>query len=176
MHSRTPAAAQPVPKLTRTTAPAIPAVTGRHARMPLPNPCPRQWRKGTRRHQLHSSRFVVVASSCHATGRQVMGANWCAGFAGFAGVAQCGAAWVRIMRPHLCPLEAASEANAAAALAVDDREVGAPLRSFPTASARRPEQLARRRQAGQPHGRRCDGLICHVGEHDFFVSNRTSRY
>ena len=75
MHSRTAAAALPVPKLTRTTAPAIPAVTGRHARMPLPNPCPRQWRKGTRRQELHSSRFVVVASSCHAAGRQIISIN-----------------------------------------------------------------------------------------------------
>ena len=97
-HNSTAAVALPVPKLSCATAPAIPAVTGRHARMPLPNPCPRQWRKGTRRHQLHSSPFVVVAPSCHAAGRQIMGANWCAGLAGFAGVAQCGAAWVRITR------------------------------------------------------------------------------
>ena len=98
MRGRTAAAVLPVPKLSRATAPAIPTVTDRPARAPLPNPCPRQWREGAYCQELHSSRFVVVASSCHATGRQVMGANWCAGFAGFAGVAQCGAAWVRIMR------------------------------------------------------------------------------
>ena len=98
MRGRTAAAVLPVPKPSHATAPAIPAVTGRPARTPLPNPCPRQWRKGTRRHQLHSSPFVVVASSCHAAGRQIMGANWCAGFAGCAGVAQCGAAWVSITR------------------------------------------------------------------------------
>ena len=97
-HDSTAAVALPVPKLPCATAPAIPAVTGRHARMPLPNPCPRQWREGTRHHQLHSSPFVVVAPSCHAAGRQIMGANWCAGLAVCAGVAQCGAAWVRIMR------------------------------------------------------------------------------
>ena len=68
---------------------------------------------------------------------------------------------------HLCPLEAASEANAAAELAVDDRAVGAPLRSCPTASARRTELLARRLHAGQPHGRRCDGLKWPCWRHEF---------
>ena len=42
---RTAAAALPVPRPSRATAPAIPAVTKRHACMPLPNPCLRQWRK-----------------------------------------------------------------------------------------------------------------------------------
>ena len=98
MRGRTAAAVLPVPKPSHATAPAIPTVTDRPARTPLPNPCLRLWREGAYCQELHSSRFVVVASSCHATGRQVMGANWCAGFAGFAGVAQCGAAWVRIMR------------------------------------------------------------------------------
>ena len=98
MHGRTAAACLPVPKPPRATAPAIPAVTGRLAPTPLPKPCPRQWRKHAHCRQLHSSSFVVVASSCHAAGRQIMGANWCAGLAVCAGVAQCGAAWVRIMR------------------------------------------------------------------------------
>jgi hypothetical protein len=74
-HDSTAAVALPGPKLPCATAPAIPAVTGRHARMPLPNPCPRQWREGTRRQELHSSRFVVVASSCHAAGRQIISIN-----------------------------------------------------------------------------------------------------
>ena len=42
---RTAAAALPVPRPSRATAPAIPAVTKRHACMPLHNPCLRQWRK-----------------------------------------------------------------------------------------------------------------------------------
>ena len=44
-HDSTAAVALPVPKLPCATAPAIPAVTKRHACMPLPNPCLRQWRK-----------------------------------------------------------------------------------------------------------------------------------
>ena len=95
---RTAAAALPVPKPSRATAPAILAVTGRPRCMPLPKPCPRQWRKHAHCWQLHTSPFVVVASSCHAAGQQIIGVNWCAGLAVFAGVAQCGAAWVRIMR------------------------------------------------------------------------------
>ena len=98
MRGRTAAAVLPVPKPSHATAPAIPAVTGRPARTPLPIPCPRQWRKHAHCRQLHRSRFVVVASSCHAAGRQIMSVNWCAGLAGCAGVAQCGAAWVSIMR------------------------------------------------------------------------------
>ena len=98
-HGRTAAATLPVPNLSRATASAISAVIGRPAPMPLLKPCPWQLRKGAHCQQLHnSSSFVVVASSCHAAGRQIMGANWCAGLAGCAGVAQCGAAWVIIMR------------------------------------------------------------------------------
>ena len=51
------------------TSPAILAVTGRPARTPLPKPCLRQWRKGAGCRELHSSLFVVDASSCHAAGR-----------------------------------------------------------------------------------------------------------
>ena len=92
------AASLPVPKPPRTTAPAIPAVTARPAPTPLPKPCPRQWRKHAHCRQLHSSPFVVIASSCNATGQLIMGSNWCASLAGCAGFAQCGAAWVRITR------------------------------------------------------------------------------
>ena len=95
---RAAAASLPVPKPPRTTAPAIPAVTARPAPTPLPKPCPRQWRKHAHCRQLHSSPFVVIASSCNATGQLIMGANWCASLAGCAGFAQCGAAWVRITR------------------------------------------------------------------------------
>ena len=51
------------------TSPAILVVTGRLARMPFPKPCLRQWRRGTCRPELHSTLFVVGASSCHAAGR-----------------------------------------------------------------------------------------------------------
>jgi hypothetical protein len=95
---RAAAACLPVPKPPRATAPAMPAVTGRPAPTPLPKPCPRQWRKHAHCRQLHSSPFVVIASSCHAAGQLIVGANWCAGLAGCAGFAQCGAAWVSITR------------------------------------------------------------------------------
>ena len=51
------------------TSPAILAVTGRPSRMPLPKPCLRQWRRAACRPELHSTLFVVGASSCHAAGR-----------------------------------------------------------------------------------------------------------
>jgi hypothetical protein len=71
-HGRTAAAVLPVPKPSCATAPAIPAVTKRHACMPLPNNLPEAVAQGTRRQELHSSLFVVVASSCHAAGRKII--------------------------------------------------------------------------------------------------------
>ena len=53
----------------------------------------------------------------------------CASFGGCAGIAQCRAALVNIMRLAWCLSHWPPGANAAAALAVEDGEVGAPLRS-----------------------------------------------
>jgi hypothetical protein len=175
MRGRTAAAVLPVPKPSHATAPAIPAVTGTPARTLLPNPCPWLWRKGAHCRQLHSSLFVVVASSCHATGRRIMGSNWCAGFAGCAGVAQRGAAWVRITR-LTCALSRRPPKRMQ-----QQRLSSTIVRSEPPYEAcpRRPLGGPSSSRAGaQPDSRTAAAATAcfgHVG-HMIFVSNRTSRH
>ena len=173
--NRAAAAALPVPKPSRATAPAILAVTGRPRCMPLPKPCPRQWRKHAHCRQLHTSPFVVVASSCQAAGQQIIGVNWCAGLAGCAGVAQCGAAWVIIMR-LTCALS-----NRPPKRMQQQRLPSTIERSAPPygAAPRRPLGGPSSSHAGaQPDSRTAAAATAwfgHVGGM-IFVSNRTSRH
>ena len=69
---RTAAAALPVPRPSRATAPAIPAVTKRHACMPLPNPCLRQWRKA----RAARSSTASFSSLSHRPATRQAGTSW----------------------------------------------------------------------------------------------------